>query len=99
MLDIIHSILEYNWRDQDYTIFVRYPFGTAYVPSPMDKVTYYFFAAAVPKPETSFFVDIKPEVAYERIMQRINDTREMFEKPQSLRNSVHQKKQKSDIST
>jgi dTMP kinase len=84
MLDVLYSVLQYSWREYDYIIFVRYLLGTAYLPSPMDKVAYHFFAITVPKPEKLFFIDIKPEVAYERIMKRTDKPFEMFEKPESL---------------
>jgi len=84
MLDVLYSVLQYSWRDYNYIIFVRYLLGTAYLPSPMDKVAYHFFAIIVPKPEKLFFIDIKPEVAYERITKRTNKRFEMFEKQESL---------------
>ena len=84
MLDVLYSILQYSWRDYDYIIFVRYLLGTAYLPSPMAKVAYHFFVIIVPKPEKLFFIDIKPEVAYERIIKRTDEAFEIFEKPESL---------------
>jgi dTMP kinase len=84
MLDVLYSVLQYSWRDYNYIIFVRYLLGTAYLPSPMDKLAYHFFATIVPKPEKLFFIDIKPEVAYERITKRTNKRFEMFEKQESL---------------
>ena len=84
MLDVIHSILLYSWRGEDHIIFVRYLLGTAYLPSPMDKIAYHFFATIVPKPEKTFFIDINPEVAYKRIIRRTQDKLEMFEKPEAL---------------
>jgi dTMP kinase len=84
MLDVLYSVLLYSWRDYDYIIFVRYLLGTAYLPSPMDKVAYHFFATIVPQPEKLLFIDIKPEVAYERITKRTNKRFEMFEKQESL---------------
>lgn len=50
----------------------------------MDKMTYHFFATIVPKPDKLFFIDIKPELAYERISKRANKALEMFEKPEAL---------------
>jgi len=44
VLDVIYSILLHSWRRYDYTIFVRYLMGTAYVPSPLHKIAYYFFS-------------------------------------------------------
>ena len=84
MLDVLYSVLQYSWRDYNYIIFVRYLLGTAYLPSPMDKLAYHFFVTIVPKPEKLFFIDIKPEVAYERITKRTNKRFEMFEKQESL---------------
>jgi dTMP kinase len=84
MLDVLYSVLQYSWRDYDYIIFVRYLLGTAYLPSPMDKVAYHFFATIVPKPERIFFIDIKPEIAYERSSKRADKALEMFEKPEAL---------------
>jgi dTMP kinase len=85
MLDVIHSILQYSWQEYDYVIFVRYLMGTAYLPSPTDKIAYHFFAAIVPKPWKMFFIDVKPEMAYDRIVRRKDDSLEMFEKPEALR--------------
>jgi dTMP kinase len=84
MLDVLYSVLQYSWRDYNYIIFVRYLLGTAYLPSPMDKVAYHFFATIVPKPERIFFIDIKPEIAYERSSKRADKALEMFEKPEAL---------------
>jgi dTMP kinase len=84
MLDVLHSVLQYSWREYNYIIFVRYLLGTAYLPTPIDKVAYYFFATILPKPEKLFFIDVNPEVAYERIMKRNDEGFEMFEKPESL---------------
>ena len=50
----------------------------------MDKVAYHFFATIVPKPEKIFFIDIKPEIACERISKRAEKVLEMFEKPEAL---------------
>ena len=84
MLDVLYSVLQYNWRAYDYIIFVRYLLGTAYLPSPMDKVAYHFFVTIVPKPEKIFFIEIKPEIAYERSLRRAGKAPEMFEKLEAL---------------
>ena len=84
-LDVMNSILQYSWRNEDYIIFVRYLLGTAYLPSPIDKIAYHFFDTLVPKPEKILFIDIKPEVAYKRIINRTQISREMFEEPKALR--------------
>ena len=84
MIDVIHSILQYSWRDKNYIIFVRYLLGTAYLPSPMDIVAYHFFATLVPKPKETLYLDVKPDVASKRIVNRTENTREMFEEPEAL---------------
>ena len=50
----------------------------------MDKVAYHFFATILPKPEKLFLIDVKPEVACERITKREDTAFEMFEKPEAL---------------
>jgi len=84
MLDVMHSILKYSWRARNYTIFVRYLLGTAYLPAPADIFAYHFFAAIVPKPEKTVYIDLEPDLAAKRIRNRAQ-THEMFEKPEALR--------------
>lgn len=78
MLDVIRSILLYSWRSYDYIVFVRYLMGTAYLPSPLHRIAYHFFALIVPTSHLMFFLDVKPEEAYRRI-QRTRKKLEMFE--------------------
>jgi dTMP kinase len=78
MMDVIRSILYYAWRKYDYIVFVRYLMGTAYLPSTIHKIAYWFFACIVPKSNTMFFLDITPEEACRRIRLR-HETHEMFE--------------------
>jgi dTMP kinase len=78
MVDVIRSILFYSWRKYDYVIFVRYLMGTAYLPSPIHKIAYNFFAIWVPKSNFMFFLDVRPEEAYKRIMHT-RKRLEMFE--------------------
>lgn len=85
MLDAVHSVLAYSWQRYDYTIFVRYLMGAAYLPSPMHKFAYRFFALLVPKSDAMFYLDTTPKVAYRRI-QESRKTREMFEEIGSLKN-------------
>lgn len=84
MLDVMRSILIYSWQKHDFTIFVRYLMGTAYLPSPLHRVAYHFFASVVPKSSLMFFLDIKPEEAYKRI-QYTRNRLEMFEGLEELR--------------
>jgi dTMP kinase len=78
MIDVIRSILLYSWRREDYIIFVRYLMGTAYLPAPMHKIAYHFFALIVPRTETKFFLDVSPKEAAFRIYTS-RQKQEMFE--------------------
>jgi len=78
MLDVIRSILLYSWQRYDYVIFVRYLMGTAYLPSPLHRIAYHFFAFVVPTSNHMFFLDVSPREAYRRIRQT-RKSREIFE--------------------
>lgn len=84
MADVIRSILIYSWQKYDYVIFVRYLMGTAYLPYPLHRVAYHFFALIVPKSDNMFFLDTTPQEAYRRI-RRARTDREMFESINELR--------------
>jgi len=88
MLDVIRSILHYSWRKYDYIIFVRYLMGTAYLPSPLHRIAYHFFASIVPTSNFMFFLDVSPEQAYRRIQQE-RRRREMFESLEELKRIRH----------
>lgn len=83
MFDVIRSVLLYTWRRFDYLIFIRYLMGTAYLPSPLDRMTYHFFSLVVPTSNLMFFLDVSPKEAYRRIQQTRNK-REMFESLEEL---------------
>ena len=84
MLDVMRSILLYSWRRYDYLIFVRYLMGTAYLPSPLHRIAYHFFARIVPTSDHMFFLDVQPEEAYRRIRQT-RHRQERFENIEELR--------------
>lgn len=84
MLDVIRSILLYSWRRYDYTVFVRYLMGTAYLPSPLHRIAYHFFSSSVPTSKLMCFLDVSPEEAYRRI-QHERTRREMFESLEELK--------------
>jgi dTMP kinase len=84
MVDVVRSILLYSWQKVDYIIFVRYLMGTAYLPSPLHKISYHFFALVIPKPEFMLFLDVKPQEAASRITRSRSRT-EMFEGVDSLK--------------
>jgi dTMP kinase len=78
MFDVLHSVISYSWQNHDYIVFVRYLMGTAYLPSPLHKIAYHFFALIVPTSDFMFFLDVKPQEAYRRI-QLTREKQEMFE--------------------
>jgi dTMP kinase len=83
MLDVIRSILLYSWRKYDYIIVVRYLMGTAYLPPPVHRIAYHFFACTVPTSNFMFFLDVPPEEAESRIRQSRSQL-EMFENLKEL---------------
>ena len=86
MFDVMRSILLYSWRKYDCVIFVRYLIGTAYLPYPLDKITYHFFALIVPSSDYMFFLDVFPQEANRRIREtRSASTLEMFENLENLK--------------
>lgn len=84
MFDVIRSILFYSWQRYDYMIFVRYLMGTAYLPSPLHRIAYHFFASIVPTSNHMFFLDVNPKEAYKRIEQA-RQRQEMFESQDELK--------------
>ena len=84
MFDVVRSIMLFSWQKYDYIIFVRYLMGTAYLPSPIHRIAYQFFAFVVPKSGYMFFLDIPPEEADKRIRQTRKQT-EMFETLEELK--------------
>lgn len=84
MLDVIRSILLYSWQRYDFMIFIRYLMGTAYLPWPLHKVAYHFFALIVPTSDYMFFLDVSAEEAHSRIIQN-RRMREAFESLDALK--------------
>jgi dTMP kinase len=82
--DVLRSIAITPWWLYDYVIFVRYLMGTAYLPSPLDRFAYRFFASTLPRPEFKFFLDVEPEEAHRRIVES-RSSQEMFESLEQLR--------------
>lgn len=83
MIDVVRSILLYSWQKYDYMIFVRYLMGTAYLPPPLHRIAYEFFASIVPTSDFMFFLDVPPREASRRI-QQTRRRLEMFENLQEL---------------
>ena len=84
IVDVIRSVIKCPWWIPDYVVFVRYLMGTAYLPSPLDRIAYIFFAVLLPKPRHKFYLDVAPERAHRRIEESRNQ-REMFESLEQLR--------------
>ncbi len=81
-LDVIHSIHTY-YKKSDTFIVVRYLVGVAYLPFPLAKILYKFFATFLPTSPYMFFLDVDPEESLRRIEERKD--REMFENLEELR--------------
>jgi dTMP kinase len=84
VLDIVQSAIRCPWRLYDYIVFVRYLMGTAYLPPPMHRIAYHFFAVLLPRPGFRIFLDVDPEEAHRRIVESRRE-REMFESLEQLR--------------
>jgi len=80
-LDVIHSIRRYYGK-ADTFIVVRYLMGVAYLPFPIAKILYKFFATFLPTSQYMFFLDAQPEECLRRLKSR--NRREMFETLDSL---------------
>ena len=67
LADVIRSIILYGWRRVDYVIFVRYLLGTAYLPAPVHKFAYHFFAKIVPTRGSLIYLNVSPAEAFRRV--------------------------------
>jgi dTMP kinase len=83
MIDVIRSIVLYSWRRYDYMVFVRYLMGTAYLPVPLNRIAYHFFATIVPTSNQMFFLDVSPTEA-DRRLRETRERLEMFENIEEL---------------
>jgi dTMP kinase len=84
IVDVISSVIKCPWWLTDYVVFVRYLMGTAYLPAPLDRIAYAFFAVLLPRPRHMLYLDVEPERAYSRILEN-RERREMFESLEQLR--------------
>ena len=84
IVDVICSIIRCPWWLHDYVVFIRYLMGTAYLPAPLDRIAYVFFAVLLPKPRHKLYLDVAPERAYIRILKN-RGQREMFESLDQLK--------------
>jgi len=85
ILDVLDSLRRMRRDSQDFStiVFVRYLMATAYLPARLAPAGYDFFAKLLPIPERLVLVDVEPELAHRRIMER-QHSREMFEDVESL---------------
>ena len=65
-------------------IFIRYLMGTAYLPSPLNRIAYKFFEVILPKPSHKIYLNISPAEAHRRISTNRRE-KEMFESLSQLR--------------
>jgi dTMP kinase len=84
IVDVLRSVVLCPWRRSDHVVFVRYLMGTAYLPRPLDRISYLFFYFVLPKPRHYLFLDVEPEEAHRRIREG-RESREMFESLEQLR--------------
>jgi len=88
LADVIRSIVLYRWRRVDYVIFVRYLLGTAYLPAPIHKFAYHFFARIVPTRGSLIYLNVSPDEAYRRASTNRVKT-ERFETMEELSKTAH----------
>jgi dTMP kinase len=83
IVDVLRSVILTPWRGYDYVVYVRYLMGAAYLPPPLGRFAYHFFAALLPKPRETVFLEVDPGEAHRRIVEG-RSRREMFESPEQL---------------
>jgi dTMP kinase len=78
-VDAIRSIVKYyRHLDNEVIIFSRYLLGVCYLPSRFNLFGYNLFATILPTSKYSFYLDVTPSIALERISGRAEKV-EMFE--------------------
>ncbi len=78
IFDVLRSTALYHGRSGYVKVFERYLLGTAYLPRPLHRVAYDFFAFTLPTSDLMFVLDVSPAEAFRRIGKRNSDV-EMFE--------------------
>lgn len=86
IVDVLHSLNHKKWHGKEYddVIFVRYSMAAAYLPSSLCPVAYRIISKVLPVPDVKILVDIEPEIAMERILER-GERLEVFETVDKLR--------------
>lgn len=91
ILDILHSLVvkrRREFRECDDVVFVRYSMAVAYLPDRLCGTAYRVVEWVLPTPDVSILVDVTPEKAMERIVERGEDL-ETFETVAKLEKVRH----------
>ncbi len=85
VLDVLHSLNIRKWHGKEYDdiIFVRYSMAAAYMPDSLCKFMYRVIESVLPVPDVKIFVDIRADVAMQRILAR-GEELEVFETEDKL---------------
>lgn len=88
IFDVIHSLNHKKWHGKEYddVIFVRYSMAAAYLPASLCPTAYRIISKVLPVPDVKILVDIEPETAMERILER-GEKLEVFETVDKLRST------------
>lgn len=80
ILDVLFSLSEMKRLKLDYDdiLFVRYSMAAAYLPEKIMKTAYEIIEKVLPQPDKLILVDVDPELAMQRILER-GEELEMFE--------------------
>ena len=87
IIDVLHSLTFIRCgrgRSYDDIIFVRYSMAAAYLPDDMVGFAYDLICRVLPTPDVRILVDIDPDVAMSRILER-GENLEIFETDEKLR--------------
>lgn len=85
ILDVVQSLFRKKriGKRYDDVIFVRYSLAAAYLPKSLVKTGYNVIEHVLPVPEVEIFVDSKPKVCMERVLER-GEELEIFETEEKL---------------
>ena len=90
LIDVIRTlVLYFRPIENEVLIISRYLLGVCYLPRSLVLFAYNFFSTFIPTSKYSFFLNVSPEVAYERIKNR-GEKKEMFESIARL-HKMHEK--------
>ncbi|MHA1978207.1 MAG: thymidylate kinase [Candidatus Hodarchaeales archaeon] len=87
-LDVIHSLVKYYRHEEEVIIFSRYLLGVCYLPRILVMFGYSLFSTLLPTSDYSFFLNVDPKVARDRISSR-GGAKEIFESLPKLQKMQH----------